>query len=322
MMSRIAALAVVLAGAATGRAADGPPAEAKHVAPGFCAAVVIDPARLDKSATAAGLTVGDLWKLVEQFTGADAKSFERVTVLIEPFPGGNVAFFPAFVLRYPAGTDARKQLPKVLGEVKESTANGVTYHRSTKYQMAKTEMAGYAIDERTLLVAPWPTLEPMLKPVGGAKDRPLGAELAKPALTGDVVLIVTPAPFLAKVAEIEKKSGQPTDDPTWTAVRPVLEKTTAITVALDFGTDQLIRAEFRCTDDAAAGAVHAALKQQLAKAKEAYPDARKGLEQQIPPAAKPLLAALDELVNDHKLTRDGSTVVLTAARPKELTPKK
>ena len=318
----VAFLAATAASAEPPRAA---PVDAKYVPAPFVAALVFEPARLDKAAVAAGLPVGEAWKAFEGITGADTKQFERVVFLIDPIPGGNVAFMPAFVLRYPAGTDARKRLPALLGgDVKEAKAGDIAYVRSTKYKLAMVEMAGYAIDDRTLLVAAWPTLEPMLKPGADAdKDRVLGAALAATDFGHDVVLVVTPAPVLKRIADREKQSGKPHDAPYYKELKPALERLTAITVAVDLGKDPLLRAEFRCTDAAGAGVVHTTLKDLLAKAKDAYPDARKGLEKELTPdAMKPLLAILDEAVNGHTLTKDGAAVVLTVARPKGQTPKK
>ena len=319
------AVAFPAATAAPAEPPRGAPVDAKYVPAPFVAALVFDPARLDKAAVAAGLPVGEAWKALEGITGADTKQFERVVFLIDPIPGGNVAFMPAFVLRYPAGTDARKRLPALLGgDVKEAKAGDVTYVRSTKYKLAMVEMAGYAIDDRTLLVAAWPTLEPMLKPGADAdKDRVLGAALAATDFGHDVVLVVTPAPVLKRIADREKQSGKPHDAPYFKELKPALERLTAITVAINLGKEPLLRAEFRCTDAAGAGVVHATLKDLLAKAKDAYPDARKGLEKELTPdAMKPLLAILDEAVNGHTLTKDGAAVVLTVARPKGQTPKK
>ena len=319
------AVAFLAATAASAEPPRGAPVDAKYVPAPFVAALVFEPARLDKAAVAAGLPVGEAWKALEGLTGADTKQFERVVFLIDPIPGGNVAFMPAFVLRYPAGTDARKRLPALLGgDVKEAKAGDVTYVRSTKYKLAMVEMAGYAIDDRTLLVAAWPTLEPMLKPGADAdKDRVLGAALAATDFGHDVVLVVTPAPVLKRIADREKQSGKPHDAPYYKELKPALERLTAITVAIDLGKDPLLRAEFRCTDAAGAGVVHTTLKDLLAKAKDAYPDARKGLEKELTPETmKPLLAILDEAVNGHTLTKDGAAVVLTVARPKGQAPKK
>jgi hypothetical protein len=318
----LAAVVLTLSTAAAQPPAGGP-VEAKYVTPTFVAAVVFEPARLDKAAKDAGLPAAEVWKVIEGFSGTEVKQFERVTFLVEPFPGGNVAFMPAFVLRYPAGTDARKQLAPLLGgDVTEAKVGDIAYVRSTKYKLAKVEMAGYAIDDRTLLVAAWPTLEPMLKPGGEKdKDRALAAELAKADLAHDAVVIFTPAPALKRIAELEKESGKPTDMPYYKEVKAALERTAAITITLDLGKETLIRAEFRCDNAAGAGVVHDTLKDLLGKAKEAYPAVRKDLEKQFD-FAKPLLLILDETVNNHKLTKDGNTVVLTVARPKELTPKK
>jgi hypothetical protein len=319
----IAAAAAVVLTLST--AAAQAPVEAKYVLPQFAAAIVFEPARLDKSAKAAGLPVAELWKTIEGISGTDTKQFERVTFLVDPLPGGNVAFMPAFVLRYPAGTDARKQLAPLLGgEVKEAKVGDVAYVRSTKLKLAKVEMAGYAIDDRTLLVAAWPTLEPMLKPGGGKdKDRTLAAELAKADFAHDLTLVAVMAPVTKRIAEKEKDSGKPHDAPFYKELKPLMEKVEALTVTLDLGKDTVVRAEFRCDNAEGAGAVHDSLKKFLAMAKEAYPDARKDLEKQFPPGLeKPLLALADEAVNNHKLTKDGSKVVLTIARPKDWTPKK
>lgn len=318
---------IMFAAVAVGPAAAQPPAEAKYVTPQYAAAIVFEPTRIDKSAKEAGVPIAELWKMVEGIAGTDAKQFERITVLLDPFPGGNVAFMPTFALRYPAGTDARKQLASLLGgDVKEFKVGEVAYVRSTKFKVAKVEMAGYAIDDRTLLVAPWVMLEPMLKPIGEKdKDRPLGAELAKADLAHEAVVIATPAPLLKRLAELEKESGKPTptDIPHYKEVKAALARTAALTITLDFAKETLIRAEFRCDNAAGAGVVHDTLKDLLVKAKEAYPAARKDLEKQFPPElSKPLLAVLDEAVNNHKLTKNGNRVVLTVTRPKDLVPKK
>jgi hypothetical protein len=303
------------------------PVDAKYVPPSFFAALVIDPVRFDRAAAAAGVPVDDLWQVIDMFAGVDAKALDarkldRLTILIDPFPAGNLAFMTAVAARFPAGTDARKKLAPVLGgDVTEAKAGDTAYSKSTKFKMAKVEMAGYAADDRTLLISAWPDLEAMLKP-GGA-DRPLGAALAKVDLDHEVVLVATPAPLLKRLAEKEKEAGGKQKEPFFEALRPALEKLEVATVALDLGRDTLLRAEFRAADAAGAGVVHDTLKDLLGKAKQAYPEARKEIASGLPAdRAAPLLAFLDAVVNTHTLTKDGRTVVLTVARPKELAPKK
>lgn len=302
------------------------PVEAKYVPPSFAAALVFEPAKLDKAMKNTGLPVAEFWKVIVGIAGTDAKPFERVTFFIEPFPGGNVAFMPAFALRYPAGTDARKQLAPLLGgEVTNAKVGEVAYVRSAKYKLAKVEMAGYSIDDRTLLVAAWPTLEPMLKAkLAKDSDRVLATELAKADLTHDLTLVVTPAAVMKRITEIEKQSGKPTEEPLFKEIKPLLENVRVLTVAVNFGSEALVRARFRCAAPADAVVVHDTLKGLLAKAKKDYPATRKDLEKQFPPElAKPLVELLDSTTNDHKLEMDGrSGVLLTIARPKDWTPKK
>ena len=315
-----AALALTLHAAAP-RPPAADPVVTKYVPAGFCAALVIDPVRLDKAATAAGLPVADLWKAVEEKAGLDPRKLHRATLFVDPLPGGNVAFFPAVAIRYPAGTDARKQLTPLLGgDAKEAKAGDQSYLRSGKYQLAKTEIAGYAADDRTLLFAPWPTLETMLK-AGDAKDRPLAAALAAADLDHEMVLVIVPGPVMKKVAELEKGStnGTPALDP----FRPALKHLRAVVVTADLGRETLVRAEFVADDAEGAAVVRATVEKLLARAKESYPATRKGLETDLPASVvTPLRAVLDAAVTGHKLTTDGAKVVLTVPRPKELAPKK
>src|SRR5439155_23805755 len=94
----------------------------EFVPPKFVAAVAVNPARLEKSAAAAGFPVADLVKFSEGQAGISPKVIDRAVLYIDPFPGGNVLFFPAAAVRFKEGTDAKKQLAAVLGETKEATA--------------------------------------------------------------------------------------------------------------------------------------------------------------------------------------------------------
>ena len=78
------AVAFLAATAASAEPPRGAPVDAKYVPAPFVAALVFEPARLDKAAVAAGLPVGEAWKALEGITGADTKQFERVVFLIDP----------------------------------------------------------------------------------------------------------------------------------------------------------------------------------------------------------------------------------------------
>ena len=151
-----AVIAIAVAALAVTPVAAQPPVEAKYVTPQFAAALVFEPARLDKAAIAAGLPAaeygsgGVLWYRGSSLSG----SRSRRSVL-----GGNAAFMPAFVLRYPA--DRRQEATRpARRRRREFKVGDVAYVRARS--VAKFEMAGYAIDDRMLAR----TLEPMLKPGG------------------------------------------------------------------------------------------------------------------------------------------------------------
>jgi hypothetical protein len=314
-----AVLALILMVTAASAQPGAGPVATEYVPASFFAAAVVDPVRLDKAAKQAGLPADRLWKTIKESFGVDPLKLDRVVLLIEPLPGGNVAFFPAAALRFPAGTDARKQLSPLLGETKEFKVGNRTYMRSTKKQLAKAEMAGYAVDDRTLLFAPWPTLEQMLK-APDEKDRPLAKALAAADLDHDLTVVIVPDPVMRKVESLKKASGKGT--PQFDPFRPALKELETAVVTVDLNRDTLLRGEFTAATAEGTKTIHDLLKGLLATAKEAYPQVRKGLEEQIPAEfAKPAMTSLDAAVNDHKLATDGKAVILTVPRPKELGPK-
>jgi hypothetical protein len=285
--------------------------DAAYVPPKFVAALVVNPARAEKSAKAAGFPVADVLKLVEEQTGIDPKSIDRAVLYIDPMPGGNVAFFPAAAVRFKEGTDAKKQLAAALGEATEATAGGKTYLRSAKRQMAKVEIAGYAVDDRTAIVAPWPTLEPMLK--GGKEDRPLAVELEKADLDHDLVLVAVPKP-IHQLLDLGLSSLPPSLAPTLAA----LKRLEAATVTMDFDKDPVVRAAFRADNAEGAEVVHKEARRLLDWAKQDWPDERKEIEKELQPGwAKPLLPLIDEMLKNPKVAKDGKTVTLSVARPKD-----
>jgi hypothetical protein len=313
-MSRylVALFAVTLAGQAFAQPPKARPAvvDAAYVPPKFVAALVVNPARLEKSAAGAGFPVADLLKLVEDQTGIDPKVIDRAVLYIDPMPGGNVAFFPAAAVRFKQGTDAKKQLAAALGETTEATASDKTYLRSAKVQMAKAAIAGYAIDDRTAIFAPWPKLEEMLK--GGKEDRPLAVELEKADLDHDLVLVVVPKP-IHQLLDVGLSSAPPSLAPTLRALKPV----EAATVTADFDKDPVIRAAFRADNADGAEVVHKEVKRVLDWASQDWPADRKEIEKELPGWAKPLLPLLDETLKNPKVAKDGKTVTLTVARPKD-----
>jgi hypothetical protein len=302
-----------------------PPVESKFVTQQYAAAIVFEPARLEKSAQAAGLSVAGLWKTIEEMGGPDVKQFERITCLIDLLPNGDLAFMPAFVLRYPPGTDARRQITPLLGgEVKEFKVGNVDYVRSTKIKLAQVEMSGHIIDDSTLLIAVWPILEPMLKP-GGENDKglTLAAELAKADFDHDVTFIVSMPPTLRRFVKHEKKVGPEDLSAAYKSAKLIMEQTEAMTLTLDLGKETVVRAEFRCGNAWGAGVFQDTLKSVLSKLKDAYPVSRKDLGLLMPTAiGHPVMALLDEGVRNHKLTKNDNKVVLTVARPRVWNPKK
>ncbi len=304
-------------------AAQAPPAKplgTEYAAPNHAVAITVDPNRLAKSAKAVGLPADKLWAQIEPNTKVDPATLERATVLIEPLPGGNVAFMPVGVFRFTDKVDGKTKLTEMLGgALTPATAGGRTYSKGN-WKIAGTTVAGFAAADGTVVLGVADMIEGVLTAGGDAK-RPLAAALAAADTDHDLVLVVAGKPLRERIAKVagggKKPAGMP--DPVWAG----LEALDTATAAVDLTADTVVRAEFRAADADGAKAVRGMLEFALTAAKAAYPDARKGMEAGLPPDVKgPTLALLDAVVNDHTLATDGATVVMTVPRPKGLAPKK
>ena len=290
----------------------------KWIPPTFAAAVVVEPARLEKAAAGVGLPVESLWRLVESTTGLDPRTVERFTLLVDPLPGGNVAFFPAVVARFPADAEAKKQLAPLLGKsVVKRVRGNKTYLLSSRYKMAGVEIAGFAADDRTLLFGPWPSLVPMLDP---NNERGALAKLAAAEdLDHDLVVALAARPVQDKITRlaalrIARLMPSPLE-PAW----EVFKHLDTAVLRVDLAAAAMVRAEFRAFDKGSAAAVHEAVKRGLATAKEMYAGVRPSLAQLLPAGVAPRLTLLlDAAVNNAVVTADGKTVIVTVARPNAL----
>ncbi|MCA9179413.1 MAG: hypothetical protein KDB14_33380 [Planctomycetales bacterium] len=144
------------------------PSFANYIHPNFCAAILVHPKQIVESPLGGSLRLGGLPELVATTFGRDTvgvkqaldpAKISRVAVLLEPFPGGNVAFLPGAVLEYTQDVDAQ-QLVRALRPESQISPNDRRLITGLG-EVAGVELQAYAADPRTLLIAPAAVMEQM-----------------------------------------------------------------------------------------------------------------------------------------------------------------
>jgi hypothetical protein len=293
----------------------------------FTAAVIVHPQRLLKSSLLAGLPKEELLAQATALLGIDPRKVERVVLLIEPFPGGNVAFFPAGIVRFNEDVDGKQVLTQALHGAREQKTKDKTYLQSTspEYAMAKSPVCGYVADSRTVLVAPEPTLQKMLAATGAKSpllDRLGGVDLDKDVV-GLFVLDEgegrrngpTVRQALGEIAK-QGKDGLP---PPLAGATTLPDRLLSATVALNLTGDTLLQVDLEAKDAESATAVHDLAKAGLDFVKQLYPEFRKNFAGQLPPdAGQPILAVFDDVAAGLSTSKNERRVLLTLKTPQGL----
>jgi hypothetical protein len=296
--------------------------DVRFAGPDFAAGVVIRGPRLLRSEVVkAVLPEEALGAMGGQF-GIDPRKVERVVVLIEPTPGGNVLFFPGAIVRFTEAVEGKAVLGKALKDVQEASADGKAYlvsktEKMAGTPMAGTPMAGHVADERTLLIAPEPTLKKMLAAKG---DGPLAGQLRRIDPNSDLAaaFVVEPVKQLAGEALKEAKGSLP---PEFGDVSALPERLKGGTLALDLKGDSLLKVTLEAVDDDAAAGLEKLLGRGKDMLKQAYPDLRKGLAPSLPPdLSKDVLDLLDKVPDGILVSRAGAAVTVALKSPGDLTP--
>jgi len=286
----------------------------KLVAPEFAAALVLHPSRLAKSPLLADLPQDKLLAGPIQFVGCDPRQVEQLVLLIEPLPGGNVAFFPAAILRFPGKVDGKPLLGKMLQHTEEADFEGKKYLQSKKHQMARVPICGYVIDDSTLAIAPEPTLKLMLAP--NKLARPLADRLTKTKLDHDLVVVAV-APPLRKKLELLKQNAPKGKDDNLNQIAPFVEGLESATLTLDLSGADFLRVSMDAKDAAAVGTLYDQMKQGLDQGKQAYAAQRKDLQAALPPMlSAAAVQVLDQLMDSAALNKKGTQILFELKRPK------
>jgi hypothetical protein len=313
--------------AAKSSAAQRPPKNAldlSYIAADFNAAILIHPARLLKSPILADLPTEPMFAELIKEAGVDPRNIEEILLLLDPFPGGNVAAMPAGIVRFKEAVDGQDLLIRHLKGAEPAEFQGKRYYRGTD-EIAKAPVAGYAANNRTLLVAAEPTLKKML----GAKNprSPLLARLPFIDLDHDLILV-----FLMEQATSSEKKPAVRE-----AAREILKQSAkelpegldgfdqladqvkAVTISLDLTAETLLQIDVEAYDEAAALAIYDLAMNGIATLKQAYDAQKKDLLTKVPPdLAKPLADLTEQLLDGLSPNKDGNHIIVTLKNPEGL----
>lgn len=287
----------------------------------FCAAVVIHPRRITQSSLGKSIALNGLITAALQQTELDARrvlqladpaKIRRLTVLVDPFPGGNIAFFPAVVVEFREDTPGREVL-RALWPASQPSADDQRLFVGLE-TMAQTSIDAYIAGPRTILIAPEPTLRKMRSTYRRA-SQPLRAQLDRDFVESEIVVEYASQPALRKLIELTGLAkSQLRDDPeTDEAAKTMLIDVRSVSLHLQLRKEQSIQASIRCDSRGSAAKVKGMLGgglEMLAAAIGTEEFKNELKKEQVPPPVVELLSSrvLKDVARAAKLEQRGDSV--------------
>jgi hypothetical protein len=296
-----------------------------YVAADFDAAVIVHPARLLERPFVAKILedkqIAGFFKAVD----VDPRKIERVIVLLDPFPAGNVSVLPGFIAQFTEPVDGAALISRVLEGAEKKTFEGKEYYWGKNQTAANKHVCACVADDRTILAGLEPTLQKML--IAKDAESPFKKRLPKVDLNHDLV-----GAFVMDQAERKDKSmptvrqalgeilkqNKDTIPPNFEGADKLGEQLAAVTLALDFGGDNLLSIDLEAVDEKAADSLNGLAKNGFDTLKFIVPSAKKELiKDKSPDDAAQLSALIDDLVNGFTIQREGLHVQLAIKMPKQ-----
>jgi hypothetical protein len=283
------------------------PVEAKYMPSNYEVAIHLDAVRFKKNIAALGAPTDKWTAKLRDEDKVDLNKIAQVTAVLKMFPSGNVAFSPTMVVRH-LEADAKAELPKWLKSTGEVEIVGLKAFKAEK-QMAGVDIYGTLIGESTSIIA----MEPTFREVFGERSKPgdLAKLFGEADLKHDLVVCVANRPLIETLKAMNPGPGQARSEDgraLWSAA----QKITTAMMTVNLKDEILVKAVFTVEAAADVDAVKVSLEKMLG----ALPDLQKMLKGQLPPAEDKLLErVLAAVIDEGKLTAEGSTVTMIVKRP-------
>jgi WD40 repeat protein len=221
-------------------------------------------------------------------------------------------FLPATILRFSEPVDGRSILEKNLGFLQSQNFKGIKYFQSQTRKQGGWPLAGYVADDRTLLIAPEPTLHKMLSAAGASGPLLERLQRIDPAAEATIVLLT--APYRPLAAALPPGEMIPGLD-----LKALPDLIKAVNVAFRLTGDPMLKIEIEAENAKAAGDLHKMAAGGIETLRQLYPPMRESLAQQLPlDLARSALAIADQIYGGLSLDLEGAAVSVTLKRPAAL----
>jgi hypothetical protein len=280
----------------------------------FIGAVVNVPGVL-KSPVIAPAVPPDAIEAAKKETGFDLRKLERVVILGNLPPPGEEPLSPAVILGFSEPVDGKAIMHKAIRDVGEGSFEGKSYLLAKASKPTTPPDAGYVADDRTVVIAPEPTLRKMLAAKG---DGPLAAQMRHLDLKADVSAAFVMGPVRQAASDFLKaaKDGLPPD---LAEVDTVPDRLKSGRLELHLEGDTLLKTTLEAYDDGSAVALEKLLLRGHDFLKQVYPALRTDLGKSLPPdSSKAVMGVVDQLPQSASISRSGKQVTVVVKTPKGL----
>ena len=227
------------------------PAYAKYFPKGAAVAVVIQPRRLLESELISELPLEEPLAKIEDRSGLDPKSIERVVLAIAPpaeIDGRREPDF-AVIVSFTEPVDLRVVLEKAgfRGNLEEKSHNDASYLVTEPRGPGRAPIAALALDDDSYVLTPEPLLHEILE--RNAIEGPLAAQLAKTNLTHEFVLVGTMEgqdSLLEQLSAIAQSGEVP---PMLAPLLSVPQKLLAVTLTIGLSGENLLAVKLDARDE-------------------------------------------------------------------------
>ncbi|MCA9060043.1 MAG: hypothetical protein KDA85_16160, partial [Planctomycetaceae bacterium] len=301
------------------------------VHPRFCAAIIVRPGQIYQSDVGKSLQIPALIRFAaQQFavdpdaiaTLCDPRKIDQLTILVDPLPGGNVAFLSGVVVEFNEDVDSRTLVRAVWPDSSPSLDDPRLLRHLE--EMAGTEIQALIPGPRMLVIAPAPTLELMQAPQKSVQN-PLRNRVRREADSSDIVIVYESSPTLAAVQELtgfserELRADPETDD----AVKFLSLDIESITLKVDLQKSPVVKVGIECVRTSIASQLETTISDALLNLQIALSTSdsrrmlRDELEGELPPQLLDLMDsfALREAVEAIQVRKHGRTVDVSVEIP-------
>jgi hypothetical protein len=283
--------------------------EPAYASPDFAAAIILHPQRIAKSPSLAGVPQDQLLAPVLLVTGIDPRKVERAIIYVDPFPGGNVAFLPAAVVRLAEGGKGQEQLTAAIGKLQEASHQGQKYFQGER-KMAGAPICGLVSGDRTLVIATEPTLHKMLAAKEG--QGPMAETIKGIDGSHDLILIGIPPPMVQSAAKEILERNKDQLPPPLAKAPTIVDHLGSFIIAVDLQGATFLEVQLTAKSAESAAKLHDFAKTGV----DAWKRLHATVRNDIP--IKPLQEVLDQATEGMAVKQTGSTVVVSVKMPKSL----